>query len=99
MEDLKRVKIIFRPWFQAPPMPVRRYLEENGSADMLAAKRSAGFAPEVKVRVYVTHTTQSANKVFPFWLSTEVQNRPSSKFFLKIIFTWFFTVTTLVITL
>ena len=31
-------------------MPVRRYVEENSSADMLAARRSAGVAPEANFR-------------------------------------------------
>ena len=84
MEDLKRVKIIFRSWFQAPPMPVRRYLEENGSADMLAAERSAGFAPEVKVRVYVTHTTQSANKASHSACQQKSKIDPPPIFFFKL---------------
>ena len=32
-----------------------RYLEENGSAAMLAAKRSAGITPEVNLKECVTH--------------------------------------------
>ena len=35
-------------------MPARRYVEEISSATMLAAKRSAGVAPEVNLREYVT---------------------------------------------
>ena len=37
--------------FRAPPMPARRYMEENGSGTMigLAAKRSAGDAPKVNL--------------------------------------------------
>ena len=38
---------------QVPPMPCR-YVEETGSAAMLAAKRSAGVAPEVNLRECVT---------------------------------------------
>ena len=33
----------------SPPMLVPKYMEENGSAAMLAAKRSAGVAPEVNL--------------------------------------------------
>ena len=41
-------------WFWAPPIPVHRYMEENGSAAMLATKRSAGVTPEVNFMEYVT---------------------------------------------
>ena len=41
--------------FQAPPMPARRYVGENGSATMLAVKRSAGVTPEVNLRKYVIY--------------------------------------------
>ena len=37
-------------------MPTHRHVEENGSAAMLAAKRSAGVVPEVNLRVSVTRT-------------------------------------------
>ena len=37
-------------------MPAHRYMEENGSAAMLPAKRSAGVAPEVNHREHETHT-------------------------------------------
>ena len=36
-------------------MPARRYMEESGSAAMLAGKRSIGVAPEVNFRECVTH--------------------------------------------
>ena len=36
-------------------MSAHRYLEENGSAAMLAPKRSAGVAPEVNLRDHVRH--------------------------------------------
>ena len=36
--------------FQTPPMPARRYVEENGLAAKLAAKRLTGVAPEVNIR-------------------------------------------------
>ena len=35
-------------------MPALRYVEENGSAAMLATKNSAGVAPEVDLRGCVT---------------------------------------------
>ena len=67
-------------------MPAHGYVEENGLATMLAAKRSAGVAPEVNLGECVTDMPPpSANK-----MSTEVQNRGisgptkrfmSSKFF------------------
>ena len=31
-------------------MPAHRHMEENGSAAMLATKRSAGVAPEMNLR-------------------------------------------------
>ena len=43
-------------------MPAHRYMEENGSAAMLAAKRSAGVAPEVNLRVCITHMPPSSVK-------------------------------------
>ena len=40
-----------------------RYVEENGSAVMLAAKRSVGVTPKVSLREHVTCTPlASANK-------------------------------------
>ena len=46
-----RVRLSVRPGFEAPPpMPARRYMGENGSAAMLATKRSAGVTPEVNLR-------------------------------------------------
>ena len=44
-------------------MPAHRYVEEISSAAMLAAKRSAGVAPEVHLRECVTYTPlASVNK-------------------------------------
>ena len=44
-------------------MPSYRYMEENGSAAMLATKRLAGVTPEVNLRYYVTYTPPpSVNK-------------------------------------
>ena len=45
-----------RSWFQAPEIPACRYVVEIGSAAMLAAKRSAGVAPEVNLWECGTHT-------------------------------------------
>ena len=36
-------------------MPAGRYMEENDSVAMLAAKRSAGVTPEVNLSEHVTH--------------------------------------------
>ena len=44
-----------RSQFQAPPMPTRRYVEENGLAAMLATNRLAGVTPEVNIREHVTY--------------------------------------------
>ena len=41
--------------FLAPLKPAHRYMEENGSAAMLAAKRLVGVAPEVNLREHVAH--------------------------------------------
>ena len=50
--------------FQAPPMPARRYAGEISSAAMLAAKRSAGVAPEVNLKEHITcMPTPSAYKL------------------------------------
>ena len=44
-------------------MPAHRYVEEIGSAAMLAAKRLAGVTPEVILRECITHTLlPSVNK-------------------------------------
>ena len=44
-------------------MSASRYVEENDSAAMVTAKRSAGIAPVVNIREHITHTTKlSANK-------------------------------------
>ena len=52
-----------RSQFQDPPMPAYRYIEENGSAAMLATKKLAVVTPEVNLREFVTHMPlPSANK-------------------------------------
>ena len=44
-------------------MPAQRFMEENSSATILAAKRLAGVIPEVYFREHVTYTSlPSANK-------------------------------------
>ena len=49
--------------FRTPKMLARRYVEEIGSAAMMAAKRSAHAAPEVNLREHVIRTPPpSANK-------------------------------------
>ena len=50
-------------------MPACRYMEENGSAAMLAAKRSAGVTPEVNLKVLVTCLRN------PKGMSPEIRNR------------------------
>ena len=57
-------------------MPSHRYVEVNGSAAMLATKRSAGVAPEMNLREYVTcMPLSSVNKEET---SPEVQNKDIS---------------------
>ena len=66
-----------RSQFQTPPMPAYRYMEENGSAAMLPAKRLAVVTPEVNLRECITHTPlPSVNKAaHSEEMSPEVQNR------------------------
>ena len=48
----------------APPRFARRFVEENGSAAMLAAKRLAGVAPKVNLREHgACMPPPSVNKV------------------------------------
>ena len=62
-------------------MPVRRYVEENGSAAMVATKRFVGVTLEVNLRKHVTHMSPpSMNKAAHSGFEThetspEVQNR------------------------
>ena len=49
-----------RSWSQAPPMLVCKYMDENGSAAMLAAKRSAGVTPEVNLKILFTQAMKHA---------------------------------------
>ena len=50
-----------RSWTRVPPMLICMYVDQNGSATMLAAKRSAGVAPEVNLR-YSLQVIKHANK-------------------------------------
>ena len=69
-----------RSQFQAPPMPTHRYMEENGSAAMLAAKRSAGITPEVNLIECVTPTPlPSANKAAHSGFETQIRCHKKSK--------------------
>ena len=43
-------------------MPACRYMEEYGSAAMLATKRSAGVTPEMNLREHITRTPLPMNK-------------------------------------
>ena len=61
-----------RNWFRTPPMSARRYMEENDSAAMLAAKRPVGFVPEVNLRKCVTHMPlPSMNKAAHYGFETQ----------------------------
>ena len=55
-------------------------MEENGSAAMLAAKRSAGVTPEVNLMEPVTHTPPpSVNKIANFGFETQRRHKQKSK--------------------
>ena len=55
-------------------------MEENGSATMLAAKRSAGVTPEVNLREHVTHASvPSVNKAGHSGLETQRRHCQKSK--------------------
>ena len=61
-------------------MPPHRYVEGNGSAAMLAAKRLAGVAPEVNLKEYVTCTSPpSANKASHSAFETQRRRHQNSK--------------------
>ena len=58
-------------------MLVRKYVDENGLAAMLATKKSAGVMPEVNLRIPL-HAGDEAfmGGIHPVWqTSPEVQNR------------------------
>ena len=62
-------------------MPTRRYVDENDSAAMLVAKKSAGVPSEVNLRILLCTGDKAHKQVDPPWLwnpgqmSPEVQNR------------------------
>ena len=61
-------------------MPACRYVEEIGSAAMLAAKRSAGVTPEVNVKEHVTPMPpQSTNKAANSSFETQRRHHQKSK--------------------
>ena len=65
-QSVERLSCHDRSQFQAPPMLVCKYMDENGSAAMLATKRSAGIRehtlqmpwPSVKEAVHSGFETQ-----------------------------------------
>ena len=61
-------------------MPGCRYVEEIGSAAMLATERLAGVAPEVNLREHVAHTPlPSVNKAAHSGLETQRRHHQKSK--------------------
>ena len=61
-------------------MPGHRYVEEIGSAVMLAAKRSAGVTPEVNLREHVTFLPlPSTNKAAHSGFETQRRHNQKSK--------------------
>ena len=61
-------------------MPGRRFVEEIGLAAMLAAKRSAGVAPEVNLREHVTHMPPpNVNKAAQSGSETQRRHHQNSK--------------------
>ena len=51
--------IIDKFFFQAPPMPACRSMEEINLAAMLATKSFAGVTPEVNINTYVNKAVHS----------------------------------------
>ena len=61
-------------------MPGHNYVEEIGSAAMLATKRSAGIAPEGNLREHVTHMSlPSVNKFAHSGFETQRRHHQKSK--------------------
>ena len=62
-------------------MLVRKYVGENGLAAMLTAKKSAGVAPKMNLRILLCAGDEGCKQEDPPWLenpgytSPEVQNR------------------------
>ena len=66
--------------FQAPPMPARRYVGKISSVAMLAAKMSAGVAPEMNLKEHVTCMPMpSANKAAHSGFETQRRHHQKSK--------------------
>ena len=66
--------------FSHVPVPVCRYVEMNGSAAILATKRSADVAPEVNLREHVTHTPPSnVNKAAHYGFETQRRRHQKPK--------------------
>ena len=64
----------------AQPMPGHRYVEEIWLVAILAAKRSAGVAPEVHLKEYVTHLPlPSANKAAHSGFEAQRRHHKKSK--------------------
>ena len=69
-----------RSWFLAPPMPAHKYVEDNGSAAILAAKKLAGVTSEVNLNEHVTCTPLSSmNKAAHSNFKTQRRNHHKSK--------------------
>ena len=59
---LSRIGMHDRSRSQVPPMLVHKYLDEKGLVAMLDTKRSAGFAPEVNLRIQLHAGDETCNK-------------------------------------
>ena len=67
-----------QPW--VPLMSAYRYIEENGSAAMMATKRSVGVTPEINLRECVTSMPiPSANKAAHSGYETQRRHHQKSK--------------------
>ena len=64
---------------RAPPMFVRKYVDENGSAAMLDAKRSAIVAPEMNLRNLLCADNEACKRGNPTWLWNPGQTSQTSK--------------------
>ena len=56
------------PRLGSHPIFVRKYLDQNGLATMLATKWLAGVAPEVNLRILLHAGDEACNKEDPPWL-------------------------------
>ena len=67
-------------------MPVHRYVEEIGSAAMLATKRLAGVTPEVNLRECVTcMPLPSVNKAAHSGFETQRRHHQKSKMWVSVV--------------